>query len=253
MPAWKEKCIKLKLQRDLPSSTHTHKHNHNHNPEQKRRRARIFKLCIPSSKTVSSTLHTLTAPARNPYFYLWLFLSWVSTDLEDGIQLAPPLADFYDFLKGGTEPAAFIRGIDVLRNFTWLLGNPIVSWLVFLGWRPENLNAAFESLAYYDDWFAAYRLARLVVPDLWGLAKRFVLWLLGTTERLSQGAFIAFVVVPFATFNFFVVRKVSPALAVRLHRQFEGNAKVWETHLIQPLVCWFLVSLSSLIPRMRHR
>ncbi|KAF3923359.1 hypothetical protein ABW21_db0204428 [Orbilia brochopaga] len=234
MPKWKQKCIKF--ERDLPESTSRRKDKHIG--------PRAFWLCLPSSSAVSMILHTLTAPARNPYFYLWLFLSWISTDLGDGVQLEPPFADFYDFLKGGTEFAAYLRGIDVIRLLSLTIGNPVITWLLFLGWPPENTNDAFESLAYYDDWFAAYRLARLVIPDLWGLVKRFIGWLFRGVEAILQGTFIVLVLVPFASFNFFVVRGVSPVLATDLHRAFERNVKIWETHFIQPLVCLCLLRLA---------
>ncbi|KAK6359645.1 hypothetical protein TWF696_000789 [Orbilia brochopaga] len=237
MPKWKEKCIKFELQRDLPDPTSKHK--------RKQTRTRILQICLPSSSTISSTLRTITAPARNPYFYLWLFLSWISTDLGDGIQLEGPLADIYDFLKGGTEIAGYLREVDVVRLLGQLIGSPLIAWLLFLGWPPENLNPAFESLAYYDDWFAAYRLARIAIPDVWGLAKSAIGWLFRAIDALLQATFIILVLVPFATFNFFVVREVSPVLAAGLHQAFERNIKVWETHFIQPLICLFLVSSSS--------
>ncbi|KAF3931707.1 hypothetical protein ABW19_dt0204517 [Dactylella cylindrospora] len=162
MPTWKQKCTTLKL----PQTNSTK-----------------LKICLPSSRSFKSTFLAFTKPLQNPYFYCWLFLSWITTDPNDGddieVKFTPPFSEIYGFLKGETDIAQYIK-----ENAVELLNLPGIGWLFFIGpWlAPDILGPFFESLAYYDDWVEIYKLLKVSLPEIWDLAKRIVV---AITELLA--------------------------------------------------------------------
>ncbi|KAK6527940.1 hypothetical protein TWF281_009201 [Arthrobotrys megalospora] len=229
MPKWKGRCIRFEPPLNYGK----------------------LEVCAPSPSTFQSVLSVLISPFRNFYFWIWLIYSLSSNDFErlDNIRIPRPFSEIYSFLVGSTELAAAVRSqIDSI-----IIGNPVLSW-VFLFFGPEVLPASFhnlfESLQYYDDWIEAYKLGRLLLPELWELVKGLPYICLQLVNLIPKAIFIVVLILPFTSFNFFLVASLSPLLADSFHREFERNFKVWETHLIEPLICCSTTSVIKTTAKM---
>ncbi|KAK6360691.1 hypothetical protein TWF730_006822 [Orbilia blumenaviensis] len=219
MPKWKGRCIRFKPPGD----------------------ASYWEICLPSPSSLRNTLDILTSPFRNLYFWIWLLYSFSLNDFQrlDNINIPPPFAQIYSFIIGSTELAEAIRS-----HITSVISrSSALSW-VFLLFGPELLPGGFyelfESLQYYDDWIEAYRLFKLLVPELWRLLKRLTYTCLQLVSLIPKAIFVVLIIFPFTSFNFIVVRSLSPLLAGLFDREFEGNFRVWETHIIEPLICFYI-------------
>ncbi|KAK6505193.1 hypothetical protein TWF481_007111 [Arthrobotrys musiformis] len=219
MPKWKEICVRFKA--PLNGSK--------------------IEACLPPPSSFQNTLIVLASPFRSVYFWVWLVYSFSSNGFArlDNVRIPPPFSQIYSFLLGSTELAASVK----FQILSIIYGNTALSWFFFL-FGPELLPGGFrdlfESLQYYDDWIEAYKLGLLLVPELWGLIKKAPYFCLQLVNLFPKAIFIVLVILPFASFNFIVVGSLSPLLADLFHREFESNFKVWESHIIEPLICWYI-------------
>ncbi|KAF3201015.1 hypothetical protein TWF679_000502 [Orbilia oligospora] len=218
MPKWMENCVRFKLPLNINSSN--------------------IEICLPSPSSFRNTLVLITSPFKNIYFWIWLIYSFSSNGFKrfDNVILPQPFSQIYSFLLGSTELAAAIKS-EILSR---IHGNAALSWIFFF-YGPELLPGGhnfFESLQYYDDWIEAYKLGLLLLPELWGLLNRVLYFCLQLVNLVPRLIFIIALILPFTSFNFIVVRSLSPLLADLFHREFESNFKIWESHIVEPLICW---------------
>ncbi|EGX47347.1 hypothetical protein AOL_s00083g440 [Orbilia oligospora ATCC 24927] len=223
MPKWIENCVRFKLPLNINSSN--------------------IEICLPSPSSFRNTLVLITSPFKNIYFWIWLIYSFSFNGFKrfDSVILPQPFSQIYSFLLGSTELAAAIKS-EILSR---IHGNAALSWFFFF-YGPELLPGGhnfFESLQYYDDWIETYKLGLLLLPELWGLLNRVLYFCLQLVNLIPKVIFIIALILPFTSFNFVVVRSLSPLLADLFHREFEGNFKIWESHIVEPLICWYIVGL----------
>ncbi|KAF3181257.1 hypothetical protein TWF225_006799 [Orbilia oligospora] len=225
MPKWIENCVRFKLPLNINSSN--------------------IEICLPSPSSFRNTLVLITSPFKNIYFWIWLIYSFSSNGFKrfDSVILPQPFSQIYSFLLGSTELAAAIKS-EILSR---IHGNAALSWFFFF-YGPELLPGGhnfFESLQYYDDWIETYKLGLLLLPELWGLLNRVLYFCLQLVNLIPKVIFIIALILPFTSFNFIVVRSLSPLLADLFHREFEGNFKIWESHIVEPLICWYILHYFS--------
>ncbi|KAF3086034.1 hypothetical protein TWF706_011757 [Orbilia oligospora] len=204
-----------------------------------------IEICLPSPSSFRNTLVLITSPFKNIYFWIWLIYSFSSNGFKrfDSVILPQQFSQIYSFLLGSTELAAAIKS-EILSR---IHGNAALSWFFFF-YGPELLPGGhnfFESLQYYDDWIETYKLGLLLLPELWGLLNRALYFCLQLVNLILKVIFIIALILPFTSFNFIVVRSLSPLLADLFHREFEGNFKIWESHIVEPLICWYILHYFS--------